>query len=80
MIKFINWPKDLKICTFRSNTCLVYVEDVQREILNKSKYPPSKKSINVKIFDISWLISKDRTFADFVADLIECKSNSIFTS
>ena len=33
MINNIEWPKDLAIGTFRSKTCLLYVEDVQREIL-----------------------------------------------
>ena len=39
MIDWIDLPKDIKIGTFRSKTCLLYVEDVQREILKLSKNP-----------------------------------------
>ena len=57
MINWINWPNDLEIGTFRSKTCLLYEEDVEREIGKLSNDPQnaSKKVINVRIFDISWL-------------------------
>ena len=82
IIDQIEWPKDLVIGTFRSKTCLLYVEDVQREILALSNdhESASKKDINVRVFDISWLCKESKTFADFVAILTECKRNSIFES
>ena len=68
MINWIDWPKDLEIGTFRSKTCLLYEEDVEREIGKLSNDPQnaSKKVVNVMIFDISWLFQNDKTFADLV--------------
>ena len=82
MINWINWPKDLDIGTFQSKTCLLFEKDVEKEIGKLSNDPQnaSKKVINVRIFDISWLSNNDRTFADFIIILNKCERNAIFSS
>ena len=82
MIDWIDWPKDLQIGTFRSKTCLLYEEDVQKIILPKNDdiLNATKKVIKVKILDISWLCQNNKSFPDFVTILTGCERNSIFSS
>ena len=87
-IENIQMPHDTQIVTFRSKSAILNIEEIQEEVrmslptkelfsFCRDKNTVNTK-VNVRIMDISWLISGKKGFLDFVPILEKFQRDNLF--